>query len=134
MSDTIIISPDRWKLMRKLWQGAPLTISQLVRELREETGWSKATVITMLNRLEEKGAVRWEQAEGERARRYYPAVDQHQVAVGETSALLERAFQGRVGLLVSAMLDEHALSAAEIDELSALLEQAKQEVRHENRT
>ena len=46
---------------------------QLVEQLREDTGWSKHTVITMLSRLEAKGAVRHE--EGERAKQFYPILD-----------------------------------------------------------
>ena len=51
------LSDGEWKLMNKLWQGAPLTITQLTAALHSETGWGKHTVITMLSRLEGKGAV-----------------------------------------------------------------------------
>ena len=67
------LSAGEWKLMNQLWQNRPPgTITQLVADLADDTGWSKHTVITMLNRLEAKGAVRHE--EGGRAKEYYPAV------------------------------------------------------------
>ena len=68
----IELSNSEWKLMRRLWDRAPSTITELTAALREETGWSKNTVITMLSRLEAKGAVRHE--EGGKAKRYYPAL------------------------------------------------------------
>ena len=52
----IELSNSEWKLMRRLWDRAPSTITELTAALREETGWSKNTVITMLSRLEAKGA------------------------------------------------------------------------------
>ena len=52
------LTDAEWKLMHRLWETAPQTITQLTAALREETGWEKHTVITMLSRLEAKGAVR----------------------------------------------------------------------------
>ena len=50
----IDLSNSEWKLMNRLWQTAPMTITELTAALREDTGWSKNTVITMLSRLEGK--------------------------------------------------------------------------------
>ena len=50
------LSDGEWKLMYKLWEEPSRTIAQLTAALQPETGWSKHTVITMLNRLEGKGA------------------------------------------------------------------------------
>ena len=64
------LSDGEWKLMNRLWAHSPRTITELTAELKEETGWGKNTIITMLGRLEAKGAVRHE--EGARAKRYFP--------------------------------------------------------------
>lgn len=66
----IDLSNSEWKLMNRLWQTSPMTITELTAALREDTGWSKNTVITMLSRLEGKEAVRHE--EGRRAKRTSP--------------------------------------------------------------
>lgn len=70
---TVNLSDNEWKLMNLLWADAPRTITELVYQLKEDTGWSKHTVISMLSRLEAKGAVRHE--EGARAKQFYPAID-----------------------------------------------------------
>ena len=57
----IDLSNSEWKLMNRLWQTSPMTITELTAALREDTGWSKNTVITMLSRLEGKEAVRHEE-------------------------------------------------------------------------
>ena len=77
------LSDGEWKLMNKLWDASPRTITELTAALRGDTGWSKNTVITMLSRLEGKDAVYYE--EGLRAKQYYPAVTREEaLAMGET--------------------------------------------------
>ena len=54
------LSETEWKLMDALWEEPPKTITQLTKALEEDTGWGKNVIITMLKRLEAKGAVRHE--------------------------------------------------------------------------
>ena len=46
------LSDSEWKLMNRLWEQSPRTIMDLTASLKEDTGWSKNTVITMLARLD----------------------------------------------------------------------------------
>lgn len=114
------LSDSEWKLMNRLWEQSPRTIMELTADLREETGWSKNTIITMLSRLEAKGAVRHE--EGARAKAYYPAVDRETAARAETESFLGKVYGGSLGLLVSAMVESRALTEEDLAELSAILE------------
>lgn len=116
----ISLSDNEWKLMGRLWERSPRTITKLTADLREETGWSKNTIITMLSRLEAKGAVRHE--EGARAKAYYPAVDRETAARAETESFLGKVYGGSLGLLVSAMVESRALTEEDLAELSAILE------------
>ena len=116
------LSAGEWKLMNQLWQNAPRTITQLVADLADETGWSKHTVITMLNRLEAKGAVRHE--EGGRAKRYFPAVDREDAAAAETESFLSRVYGGSLGLLVNAFVEQKGISETERAQLLKILEKA----------
>ena len=116
------LSDSEWKLMNRLWDRAPMTITELTAAVREETGWSKNTVITMLSRLEAKGAVRHE--EGGRAKRYSPAVAREDAAMAETESFLSKVYGGSLGLMVSNLVESRALSEADIAELSAILEKA----------
>ena len=84
----INLSGSEWKLMNRLWERSPRTITQLTAALKEETGWTKNTVITMLSRLEAKGAVG--HREGARAKEYYPLADP-----GTPSRPSRRCFLGR---------------------------------------
>ena len=122
MEKQITLSDSEWKLMNRLWARCPMTIMELTAELREDTGWSKNTVITMLSRLEAKGAVRCEQ--GERAKRYYPAIERQAAAEAETESFLGKVYGGSLGLMMSAMVESRGLTEADIAELSAILEKA----------
>ena len=118
------LSDGEWKLMNKLWEKEPRTITQLTAALQEETGWSKHTVITMLSRLEAKGAVYHD--ETTQAKRYYPKLEREDAARSETRSFLDKFYGGRLGLMMSAMVDSRVLSQEDINELTAILENAKE--------
>ena len=116
----INLSGSEWKLMNRLWERSPRTITQLTAALKEET---KNTVITMLSRLESKGAVG--HREGARAKEYYPLADRADAQRAETESFLGKVYGGRLGLMVSAMVDSRQLTEADIAELSAILKKAE---------
>ena len=118
----INLSDSEWKLMNRLWDRSPMTITELTAALREDTGWTRNTIITMLSRLEAKGAVRYE--EGGRAKQYFPTVDREDAARAETESFLSKVYGGSLGLMVSNLVESHALTEADIAELSAILEKA----------
>ena len=118
----INLSDSEWKLMNRLWAENPMTIMELTAALKEDTGWSKNTVITMLTRLEGKGAVRCVQ--GLRAKQYYPIVERQAAAKAETESFLGKVYGGSLGLMMSAMVESRGLTESDIAELSAILEQA----------
>ena len=118
------LSETEWKLMDELWEEPPKTITQLTRALEEDTGWGKNVIITMLKRLEAKGAVRHE--EGERAKQFYPAVSREDTALEETRGFLNRVYSGSLGLMVDAMVNSRSLSDREIEELKGILKKAEE--------
>lgn len=122
MRKKVGLSDGEWKIMNCLWEQAPRTITELVNALKEETGWDKHTVIPTLSRLEAKGAVHYER--GTRAKLYYPSIDQTNVAIEETRNFLAKVHGGRIGSMLSAMIDQKALSKEDIDELNAILDRA----------
>lgn len=127
--EKITLSDGEWKIMKLLWEEAPRTLMELVRELKPETEWSKNTVITMVKRLEAKEAVRHE--EGERAKLFYPRIPKEKAAMEETRGFLNRVYEGSLSMMVHSMVSSKALSKKEIDELYAILNMAEEEVRHD---
>ena len=118
----INLSDGEWKLMNHLWAAAPKTITELTAEMSSETGWTKNTIITMLSRLEAKGAIHHE--DGGRAKRRSPLIPREDAALAETKDFLGKVFGGSLGLMVHAMVESRTLTEADIAELSAILEEA----------
>ena len=118
------LTNSEWNVLNCLWEHAPMTVMQLVAELSRRVGWAKSTTITTLRRMEEKGLVTCE-LEG-RTRHYVPMVERHQAELRETESFLNKVYRGSLGLMVSAMAQDKALSKAEIDELYAILKQAEE--------
>ena len=121
----ISLSAGEWQVMERLWEQSPRTLMELVRELSPATGWHKSTIVTMVGRLEAKGAVTYQ--EGGRARLYSPTISRNQAALQETESLLHRVYRGSVGMLVNTLADGRGLSREDIEELSAILEKARSE-------
>ncbi|MBR1770727.1 MAG: BlaI/MecI/CopY family transcriptional regulator [Lachnospiraceae bacterium] len=120
------LSDAEWKIMDILWRDAPKTLMELTRELEEETGWAKTTVITFLKRMEEKGAVSYE--ERGRTKYFSPAIDRADAELEETRSFLEKVFRGNVGLMISNMVKQEAISDEELEELYRILREGKKDV------
>ena len=123
------LSDGEWTLMKALWEDAPMTITQLTAAMKDTTGWSKHTIISMLARMEAKGAVRY-QSNG-RAKLYSPGLQREDAVRRETSHFMDKVFDGRMGVMLNAMMDSRPLTQADLDELSAILEKAKGEGRRD---
>ncbi len=119
------IFDSEWKLMEFLWEDSPRTLMEIVRAMAERVGWAKSTVTTMVTRMEGKGLLRYE-AEG-RTKKFYPAVTREEAMSAETDSLINKAFHGSAGLLMSSFLERKKLSRQEIDELYGLLKKAEEE-------
>ncbi len=125
MSRNISLSDGEWKLMNLLWESSPRTIAQMVSALASDTGWNKNTIFVMLSRLEEKGAVRYE--EGSRSRQYYPMILKEDIAIKEAKDFLNKVYDGSLSMMVASMAGQKKLTREEIDELYAILRQAEKE-------
>ncbi|MDE5866229.1 MAG: BlaI/MecI/CopY family transcriptional regulator [Lachnospiraceae bacterium] len=120
----IKLSESEWKVISLLWEKAPQTMMQITNHFKETTGWTKHTVMTFLRRMEEKGAVHYE--EGERAKLYYPDIEKDEAVLQETEEFLEKVFDGRMGLMLNTMVEKKALSKEEIAELYEILKKAEE--------
>ena len=115
----IALTEAEWMVMECLWEKSPQTGRETVEWLNQKMGWTRSTVLTMLRRLEVKGAVAGD-TEGE-VKTFRPLIAREEVAVHETESLLERAYKGSLSLLVSSLTKKQSLPQKEIDELYAIL-------------
>ena len=122
--DDINLTNSEWYVLDCLWTHSPMTVMELVAALGDRLGWAKSTTITTLRRMEDKGLVHCT-VEG-RGKHYAPAVRRDRAVRRETRSFLDKVYQGSVGLMVSALAQDKALSKAEIDELYEILRKAEE--------
>ena len=122
--DNIDLTNSEWYVLDCLWERSPQTVMELVAALGDRLGWAKSTTITTLRRMEDKGLLLC-QIQG-RAKHYSPAVSRDRAVRRETRSFLDKVYRGSVGLMVSALAEDKALSKAEIDELYEILRKAEE--------
>jgi predicted transcriptional regulator len=120
---TFSLTGNEWLVMEELWKG-PATLMELVHALEKDPGWAKSTTATMVRRMEEKGIIRHE--DGGKAKRFYPGISREEAGAAETRTLLDKAFDGSVGLMVNTLVRQEQLSREEIDTLYDILRQAEE--------
>ena len=125
----ISLTQAEWSVMECLWEAGPLTGREVTRRMEQHCGWNRSTTLTLLGRLEHKGAL--ESIPAEKGPKVFsPLLKREDAALQETEDFLSRVYQGSLSLMVSALTKKQALSREELDELYALLKGLEEE-RHD---
>ena len=122
--ENIIISDGEWKVMNVLWDNSPCSLATIVKELENDTGWSKATVFVMLKRLIAKNAVSVDTSG--KVQLYSPLINKNEATITETQSFLKKVYGGSIGMMISSMSGQNTLSNEEIAELRKILDEAEQ--------
>lgn len=117
----INLTEAEWNVMECLWEHSPRTGREVTQYLSEKSGWNRSTTLTLLSRLEAKGAV-LSDSEGSK-KTFSAALRREDAALRETEDFLSRVYKGSVSLMVSALTKKQALSKEEIGELYAMLKE-----------
>ena len=123
MDKSQTLTPSEWPIMELLWE-SPKTLMDLVSTLSQQTGWSKSTVTTMVRRMDDKGLITFH-TQG-RTKFFRPTLSREEVTVRDAESLLQRAYNGSVGMLVSAMASAKRLTRQDIAELYAVIKEAEE--------
>jgi len=118
---SISISSAEWSVMELLWEKSPQGSPDICEALTGSQGWKRATSMTLLRRLIDKGAISVEG--GAKRWLYSPAVDRERCIAQETRGFLDRLFQGALLPMVAHCLEHQKLSKRELSELRAMLDE-----------
>ena len=122
----ISLTQAEWSVMDCLWDAGPLTGREVVQRMEQSCLWSRSTTLTLLTRLEHKGAL--ESLPAEKGPKVFsPLLKREDAALEETKDFLNRVYQGSLSLMVSALTQKQALSREELDELYELLKGLEEE-------
>ena len=105
------------EVMTWLWANGSGTVTEVKEGLADPLAYT--TVLTILRNLEAKGFLR-RQDEG-RAHRYFPRVQQKAARRRALRRLIDTLFLGSPEALLSHLVDEHDLSAAELRRIAKRL-------------
>ena len=109
------VTEAEWKIMECLWDHAPQTMGEITATLDSATGWTRQTVITLLKRMTEKGAVSMD--DSGRAKKYTPLITREEASAEETHKLLDHVFKGKASLLVNQLVDSGNLTEEDLQEI-----------------
>ncbi len=108
-----------------IWERQETTISEVWQELRQRRKIARATVQTMIFRLEEKGWLK--HREVGQAFMFSAAVDQEETRRSLVTKLCDRAFDGSAAGLIWALLDDRGVGKNELERIRALIAKAEKQ-------
>ena len=114
------ISDAEWQVMKVIWEKGRATTNAVVDALTPQTPWKPKTIMTLLKRLVDKGALGFERKG--RVYEYWPLVEEKACVREESRSFLERVFGGAVTPMLSHFLEQEKLSKKQIEELKSILE------------
>ncbi len=110
------------EVMKVLWAHGPLQTKDVICRLEDRYHkWARTTVITLLQRLEQKGYIQSDKSGF--AFIYEAAVTIEQVMHGRVAEIAEELCEGNAVPLLLAFTQRHALSKAEIARFRNLLDE-----------
>jgi len=119
------ISDAEWLVMQVFWSRGGLTADEVVEEFNGKVTWNARTIRTLINRLLNKKALKFEK-EG-RKYRYFPAVNQEQCVKQERRSFVQRVYGGTVTPMLAAFIEDAKLSRKNIEELKRMLDEKGRE-------
>ena len=123
----IALTQAEWSVMECLWEEEPLTGREVTERMAERCGWRRSTTLTLLSRLEAKGAVGSAVEEGKGPKMFCALLRREDAVLRETEEFLDRVYRGSLSLMVSSLTKRQALSREELDELYALLKELEED-------
>lgn len=115
------ISETEWEIMRVIWAKHPISSAHLIRELgAADRSWHPKTARTLLARLVNKGAVKFE-SKG-RGYVYEPLVTEQDCIGIASESFLDRVFGGSLQPMIAYFVENQKLTKQELQELGRILE------------
>ena len=112
-------------VMSAIWSSdPPVTTAQLMRKVGNEKGWKMPALISLVNRLIERGFVSSEKAQKERT--YFPLIAREEYLQFETEGFVQQYHGGSLLSLMASLVDSQAMSKEQLEELARWVQQRRQ--------
>ena len=110
------LGPVESRFAELIWDGEPISSTELVHLAERELGWKKSTTYTVLKRLCEKGIF---QNEGGVVT---SRLSREEYAARQSEQFVEETFSGSLPAFLTAFTRRKKLTEEEIDQLQRLIE------------
>ncbi|MEZ0326926.1 MAG: BlaI/MecI/CopY family transcriptional regulator [Fimbriimonas sp.] len=99
---------------------APISVGEMAKEFGEPRGLARTTVLTMMERLRQKGYL--QRVKAGNVFQYSPKRESEEAMKGLVADFVRRSLGGSLTPFVSYLVDSGELSTAEINQLKRLVE------------
>lgn len=108
------------KILKLLWERKRATAREITDAMNHSESIAHSTVQTLLRQLEAKGAIGHEKSD--RTFVFFPVAEEDSVKQRATKDLVQEIFGGKVGGLVSYLLENENISGEELREIRKLID------------
>ena len=121
------IGDQELTLLRFLAEQGPLSVGQATERFGEPRGLARSTVLTMMERLRQKGHLEREQVDG--VFQYRAASSPGELLRGAVHSFVEKTLAGSVSPFVSYLTERSEVSDDELAELEQLVDRLRSQRR-----
>jgi predicted transcriptional regulator len=118
-------SPAEWEVLQHLAEHAPATVREVTAHFAETHGYARTTVLTMMERLREKGYLTRRKIDG--VYHYSPSEPKPDLLRGLVRDFVQKALGGSVSPFVAYLGKEATLSPEEVAALKQLVKEHEAE-------
>ena len=119
--ETPKIFESEYRFCLILWENEPFNSTKLAQLCKEQLGWSKATIYTVIRRLSERGILRNENAT------VSAIVSKEEAQASRLEEMVEETFEGSLPAFIAAFSRTKKLTKQEIEQLKALINDYKED-------
>ena len=114
-------SPAEWELLQFIVEHHPITVREVAAQFAPTHGYARTTVLTMMERLREKGYLIRRKVGG--VNHYSPSVPKPDLLQGLVRDFVQKALGGSVSPFVAYLGKEAHLNREELSELKQLVQE-----------
>ena len=114
-------SPGEWEVLQYVIEHHPITVREVAAQFAQTHGHARTTVLTMMERLREKGYLTRRKVGG--VNRYSPSEPKPDLLQGLVRDFVQKALGGSVSPFVAYLGKEARLTPSELDALKQLVQE-----------
>jgi predicted transcriptional regulator len=117
------LGEQEWEVLQFVSDRAPVTVREAAGEWGEPRGLARTTILTVMERLRQKGFLTREQRLSENTFEYSPAIPKAELIRSRVDDFVQKTLGGSLTPFVAYLTDADKLSDQERDELRRLVAQ-----------